>query len=107
MKKIAIALALIAQLLAAGVVYPETMVITSMDKKTDVVTLETSNGNIYEMTGCEDYNVGDVVSMVMYDSATPKVQDDVILSAKWSGFTVRDISCWWRDVDKMAENIEK
>lgn len=87
MKKIFAALALASMLAASGIIYPATMRIESIDG--DVVHLETAAGLRYEFTGAEDYETGDVVSLLMFSAGTPDdVTDDVIISARYSGWTV-------------------
>lgn len=67
-------------------VYPTTMSVDSIDG--DVVTLRTSTGLYYQMTGAEDYEVDDLCSLLMYDNHTESVLDDVILRARYCGFRV-------------------
>ena len=67
-------------------VYPTTMAVDSIDG--DVVTLRTSTGLYYQMTGAEDYEAGDLCSLLMHDNHTESVLDDVILSARYCGFQV-------------------
>ena len=67
-------------------IYPETAIITETDLETDLVTVETLNGNIFEFYGVEDYTTGDIVSMIMDSNKTETVTDDIILSVKYSGY---------------------
>ena len=54
----------------------------------DVVTMETATGYVYEMTGAEDYETGDLVALIMDDNGTPNdITDDIIITARYSGFT--------------------
>lgn len=66
--------------------YPMTAVITSVDTETDIVTMETATGHIYEFYGCEDYEVSDLVSCIMNDNRTENVSDDIIIDVRYSGF---------------------
>lgn len=77
------AIATVAALIAAGTIYPETMRVTSIQG--GIARMETSTGHVFEMDA-EDYDAGDLVSLIMYNSGTPEVTDDVILSARYSGF---------------------
>ncbi len=71
--------------LATGTLYPATMEITNISD--NVVTMETATGHIFEMSGPEDYEIGDLVSLVMDDNGTPDdITDDSIISARYSGF---------------------
>ena len=79
-------LALVASIAEAGLIYPSTMQITKIED--DVVTLETSTGIVYEMTGAEDYCEGELVSCLMWSNGTEKVFDDAIVSARYAGYTM-------------------
>ena len=83
MKKL---LATIAAVIAAGLIYPTTMVVTDVNYSTDVVTIETATGFTYEFEGTEDYTEGDLVSCIMYNNKTKDITDDVILTVRYSGF---------------------
>lgn len=80
--KIAAAIATAAALIAAGAIYPETMKVTSIQG--GIARMETSTGHIYDMDA-DDYEVDDLVSLIMYDNGTPEVTDDIILSARYAG----------------------
>ena len=89
MKKTLAALAAIALLAtpAYAATYPATMKVIAISPTTDVVTMETATGHMYEMTGVEDYLVGDLVSLIMDDKETTEIADDEILDARYAG--------WW------------
>ena len=80
MKKL---LATIAAIIAAGLIYPATMIVT--DVSGDLVTMETATGFIYQMHA-DDYEKGDLVSLVMFSNGTTDITDDIILTARYSGF---------------------
>lgn len=63
--------------------YPETGKVVSISG--DAVTVETSTGNLFEFYGSEDWFVGDIVSMIMDSCGTVQVNDDVIITVKYSG----------------------
>ena len=69
---------------AARSVYPASAVVTSI--KDDTVSFETATGHVYEMTGAEDWATGDIAALIMFNSGTPRVMDDIILKARYSGF---------------------
>ena len=79
-------LATLAAVIAAGLIYPTTMVVTDVDYATDIVTIETSTGFVYQFEGAEDYTEGDLVSCIMYNNKTTNITDDVILTVRYSGF---------------------
>lgn len=72
-------------LIAQGLLYPETMIVTEIDETQDLVTLECANGNQFQFYGVEDYFEGDLVSLIMYNNGTAEVYDDMILSARYAG----------------------
>lgn len=87
MKRIVVVAALCAALASSSLFYPATMVVDSIDG--DTVTLATATGYLYEMAGAEDYEIGDVVSAIMYTAGTPGITDDAIVTARYSGFTCK------------------
>ena len=89
MKKTLAALAAIALFVIPthAAIYPATMKVIVINPTTDVVTMETATGHAYEMTGVEDYLVGDYASLIMDNNGTPSIEDDIILSAQYSGWT--------------------
>lgn len=82
MKKL---LATIAAIIAAGLIYPTTMIVT--DVSGDLVTMETATGFVYQMHA-DDYEKGDLVSLVMFSNGTTDITDDIILTARYSGFYI-------------------
>jgi hypothetical protein len=90
-RKFFIELAAVIALLANGVIYPSTMVITHVDYFTDTVIVENATGFQYHFEGVEDLIPGDVVSVVMYSNGTPwTIADDEVVSARYSGFIAED-----------------
>ena len=88
MKQFAVAMALILSMIASGAIdiYPETAKITCLDYDRDLVTVECGNGNCFQFYGTEDYDCGDLVSMLMYGKNTPEVTDDEIIKVQYAGF---------------------
>lgn len=80
MKKL---LATIAAVIAAGLIYPTTMIVT--DVSNDLVTMTTATGFVYQMQA-DDCEKGDLVSLVMFSNGTTDITDDIILAARYSGF---------------------
>ena len=66
--------------------YAHTAVIVEFNYDEDVVVVEDAVGFLWEFEGIEDYFVGDVVSMLMWDNGTESIFDDVILDVVYSGF---------------------
>lgn len=67
-----------------GSIYPDAGVIT--DITNNVVTYQTANGNLFSFDGAEDYLVGDIVAVMLYDNATETVTDDIIISVRYAGY---------------------
>lgn len=86
-RKYFIELAAVITLLAQGIIYPNTMVITYIDYPTDTVVCETASGFVYAFEGVEDLIPGDYVSVIMYNNGTPwTIEDDWVISARYSGY---------------------
>jgi hypothetical protein len=69
-----------------GNVYSNTCIVVNANYETDVVTMSTASGMIYEFEGIEDYWYGDLVSVTFWNNGTMNdVTDDVILSTKYAG----------------------
>lgn len=88
MKKLLIiilAIAIIACTCSCGksTLYPETGKVVEICN--DVVTVETSTGNLFEFYGSEDWMIGDCISLIMDGCGTAEVNDDVIITVKYSG----------------------
>lgn len=66
--------------------YGLTAEVIELNYADDVVTVCDANGFTWEFTGCEDYFKGDLVSMVMNDKGTDFIDDDKIVSVRYSGF---------------------
>lgn len=90
MRKILILILILATLLALSVsacgkstLYPETGKVVEICN--DTVSVETSTGNVFEFYGAEDWFVGDCISLIMDGCGTANVEDDVIITVKYSG----------------------
>lgn len=79
-------------LLANGIIYPATAIVTQVDYETDIVTVQKATGFTYEFEGVEDLQVGDVMSLLMFNNGTgDTIVDDIVISARYSGFVADDI----------------
>lgn len=65
--------------------YPMSGWVTEIDRGSDTVVFEETNGNIWEFRGAEDYEVGDLISCIMSDNGTSDVRDDVVLKVRFCG----------------------
>ena len=71
--------------------YPMTTVVTDVNYGTDEVTCTDFNGNNWVFTECEDWNKGDICSMIMCDNGTEIIYDDNIISEHYDG---------WKNIEK-------
>lgn len=67
-------------------IYAATMKVTAIDN--DVVEMETATGFVYEWEGADDYEVGDLVSLIMDSKGTEEIVDDEILSMRYAGWNL-------------------
>lgn len=66
--------------------YPETCIIVELDYAEDTVTVEDVAGNLWQFYGTEDFCIGDLVRMLMYNNGTPhSIYDDQIVLAWYAG----------------------
>ena len=76
----------IAALVLAGVtsIYPNAGRIESVDEKADTFRIVDDAGDIWEMYGIEDFQVGDNVAMIMDTNGTENwIYDDIVLSVRY------------------------
>lgn len=94
MKKLIIA-ALMATLIPAvpaqAGTYAKTAMVSEINREIDVIRVETPSGIKYEFSGCEDYELGDFVSLLMDDKGTADVRDDEVLAATYAGYSMMDM----------------
>ena len=67
--------------------YAATMRVCATDGEADIVTLEDSNGFTWEISGVDDWTVGDFANVIFDDCGTQQIFDDVVLSAKYENLT--------------------
>lgn len=71
--------------------YARSGAVISVGYSADVVTVEDSVGFRWEFNGCEDWIVGDVADLLMWDNNSPEsILDDVVLDARYSGYNIAD-----------------
>lgn len=58
--------------------YPITTTVTEIEN--NIVTVEDSNGNLWSFNGAEDWEINDSCALIMDDSNTKDIRDDVIIS---------------------------
>lgn len=69
--------------------YALTTIVAEVDYTTDTVVCVDSTGNAWAFTGCEDWLVDDVCSLMMCDQGTDNIEDDTIVSVRYSGYTLQ------------------
>lgn len=51
----------------------------------NLVTVVDGSHHLWLFFGAEDYDVGDLVSLLMYDNLTPSIFDDTIVKVQYAG----------------------
>lgn len=70
-------------------VYPNTAIIKSVDYVTDNFIISTSTGIEYTLKGVEDWEVGDLASLLMYDIGSDgDITNDLVIELRYTGFAV-------------------
>lgn len=84
MKKAA-AVAMVLHLVASSLIYPQAMVITKISKNS--MKIRTATGITYTVKQKpEDYEVGDMVAVIMYTKGTKNVKDDEVIVMRYTGW---------------------
>lgn len=93
MKKIiACALLIFAFICSCGLVsvhadyYAKSTIVVDVDYEKDAVTVKDFNGNLWRFIGCEDWEEGDICALLMDDSKTESIFDDVIVKSFYNGW---------------------
>lgn len=68
--------------------YALAAVVVEIDRDSDIVICEDSNGNLWEFYGCEDWQEGDCASLLMNDQGTSNIYDDTIECARYNAWTL-------------------
>lgn len=66
-------------------IYSLATVVTAVDAENDVVECQDYNGNVWEFTGCDDWQVEDVASLIVFNNKTDDITDDEIIMANYGG----------------------
>lgn len=66
--------------------YSKTTVVAEVNRTTDTVTCIDFNGDKWCFKGCEDWEQGDIASLLMSDNKTKNIYDDIILNARYEGY---------------------
>lgn len=74
--------------------YPRTAITIEIIEDEDIVVCQDAAGVIWEFYGIEDFEVGDLVSMLLWDCGTPdSIFDDEIIDATYAG-TLNQLGAW-------------
>lgn len=65
--------------------YAKSMIVFNLDEENAIVVLKDSNGNTWEFTGLEDWEVNDICSCLMHDNNTSTIYDDTIVLTRYDG----------------------
>lgn len=72
--------------------YSKAAIVTSFETETDTVVVTDFNGFQWAFYGIEDYEIGDVVTMIISNAGTENsIFDDVILETRYSGYTFNNL----------------
>lgn len=74
---------IVALMLTICGLYTQKGIVTEIHRPKDTVRVVTTDGNIWEFYGIEDYEVCDTVELIMSDMGTNNPEDDVILRARY------------------------
>ena len=67
-------------------IYPTTGIVSEVNYEENLVSVEDFNGNIWQFSEIEDWSVGDICSLIMDSKKTEEIEDDEILSVRYSGY---------------------
>lgn len=66
--------------------YPKTTICLAVNHQADTVTVADCNGTEWQFSGCQDFEEGDLIALIMNDNGTPDtIWDDTIITARYSG----------------------
>lgn len=66
-------------------IYPNCGVVSELDYKQDIVYFTDSTDNIWGFYGIEDWQIGDIVTVIMDDMDTMMIYDDEIIMMVYCG----------------------
>ncbi len=68
--------------------YPKTTICLVVNHQTDTVTVADCNGTEWKFSGCQDFEEGDLIALIMNDNGTQNyIWDDTVVTARYSGGT--------------------
>ena len=68
--------------------YPKATICLAVNHQTDVVTVSDCNETEWQFNGCQDFEEGDLIALIMNDNGTQNyIWDDTVVTARYSGGT--------------------
>lgn len=68
--------------------YPKTTICLAVNHQADTVTVADCNGTEWQFNGCQDFEEGDLIALIMNDNGTQNyIWDDTVVTARYSGGT--------------------
>lgn len=65
--------------------YPKTGIITEINETANTAIFTDKNGHEWKFEDIEDYEIGDIISVIMDGKKTMSIYDDKILAVNYSG----------------------
>lgn len=66
--------------------YAQTTIVEEVHEANDLVTVRDFNGNLWQFKGIEDWEAGDICSIIFNSKGTENIEDDEIVSVRYSGW---------------------
>lgn len=86
---IAVLITSISMALCNAEMYPNYGVVSELDYKQDIVYFTDFTGNIWSFYGIEDWQIGDIVAVIMDNMNTMIIYDDEIIMAVYCGRVIK------------------
>ena len=68
--------------------YPKTTICLAVNHQANAVTVADCNGTEWTFGGCQDFEKGDLIALIMNNNGTPDtIWDDTVVTARYSGGT--------------------
>lgn len=68
-------------------IYPKSGTVIAVNLAEDTVTFTDQRGDVWSFYGAEDWMEGDRIAVIMDDNGTPGISDDLVLAARYEGYT--------------------
>ena len=65
--------------------YAKNAVVVELNRNSDLVKIQDSQGFVWEFFGCEDWEINDNCACIMNTQGTSEIFDDVILKVTYQG----------------------